>query len=376
MASTTSPAFLDHFATLPDPRIERSKLHHLVDIVFIAVCATIAGANGFVGMEEFGHDKKEWLQRFLELPHGIPSHDTFGRVLAALRPEAFLQCFLSWVEALAETTQGQVVCIDGKTARASLDRSQGKNPLHVVTAWATANQLVLGQVAVDEKSNEITAIPRLLALLELHGAIVTIDAMGCQQDIVAQIREQGADYVVAVKGNQEHLEEDIQNHFLDCDEGRRSPRGRSVYEEKDKGHGREECRHYEAMPVPKALRHRERWRDLHSIVRVTRTWQERGEDKSEVRYFASSLRPDAQLVAQPIRAHWGIENGLHWVLDMYFQEDRSRARIDNAAENLALLRRWVLSLLRRDKTLKGGTETRRLKAAWNESNLEKLLGLR
>jgi predicted transposase YbfD/YdcC len=236
--------------------------------------------------------------------------------------------------------------------------------------------LLLGQVAVEEKSNEITAIPRLLEILELHGAIVTIDAMGCQKEIAAKIRERGADYVLAVKGNQEHLEEDVIEHFSKLDAGKSPGRGFSSYQTKEEtAHGRTEQRFCDAVPVPATLRHLEDWKDLRSLCRVTRLYTEKGEEKSEVRYFISSLKADAKLLAKAIRGHWGIENGLHWVLDMYFGEDRNRARTDHAAENLALLRRWVLSMLARDKSMKASIEKKRLSAGWNEDNLEKLLGM-
>jgi predicted transposase YbfD/YdcC len=375
MAETSSPILFEHFAELPDPRLERSKCHPLGDIVFIAICAMLCGANDFVAMEAFGKAKRVWLSKFLTLPNGIPSHDTFGRVFAALDKQAFLQCFFSWVKSLEKATKGLLVGIDGKTARASGDAAADLKPLHVVSAWAAQNRLLLGQVATEEKSNEITAIPRLLEILELHGAIVTIDAMGCQKDIAAKIRERKADYVLSAKGNQEHLEEDIIDHFAQRDAGQLSGHDLSRHEERDKGHGRVESRCCEAVPVPSTLRNLEAWKDLHSICRVTRTYTEKGEEKSEVRYFISSLQPNAKLLAQAIRGHWGIENGLHWVLDMYFGEDRNRARTDNAAENLALLRRWLLSLLRQDTTLKAGIEKKRQTAGWNEEFLEQLLGL-
>jgi predicted transposase YbfD/YdcC len=376
MARKASPALLDHFADLADPRMERTKRHQLTDIIFIAVCAIVCGANDFVGMEEFGKSKQAWLKKYLRLPNDIPSHDTFGRVFAALDAQGFLDCFRSWVESLALTTKGMLVGFDGKTARASGDAAQDQNPVHVVSAWAAANRLLLGQVAVEEKSNEITAIPRLLEILELHGAIVTIDAMGCQKEIAAKIRERGADYVLAVKGNQEHLEEDIIEQFGKLDAGEISRRGLSSYATKEEtGHGRTEQRFCDALPVPATLRHLEDWKDLHSICRVTRIYTEKGEAKSEVRYFISSLKASAKLLAEAIRGHWGIENGLHWVLDMYFGEDRNRARTDHAAENLALLRRWVLSMLARDTSTKASIEKKRLTAGWNEDNLEKLLGL-
>jgi predicted transposase YbfD/YdcC len=368
-----SAAVFTHFANLDDPRLERTKRYSLLEIVFIALCAVISGANDFVAMEKFGKSKKTWLQKYLELPQGIPSHDTFGRVLAALQPEQFLDCFLNWVEGVKEATKGKVIGIDGKTARASLDRAKGKNPLHVVSAWAVENRLVLGEVAVDSKSNEITAIPRLLELLELEGAIVTIDAMGCQKEIAAQIRARGADYVLSVKGNQEHLEEDILACFAERDEEGRPPF--SVQESKEKGHGREDYRRCEVLPVPKTLRHLEAWPGLCSIARVTRVYTEKGVSKSDVRFFISSLKADAATLAKAIRGHWGIENGLHWVLDMYFGDDRSRARTGAAAANLGVLRRWVLSWLRQDTTVDGSIEKKRLQAGWDTDKLEKILGL-
>lgn len=367
--------FFDHFGTLEDPRIERCKRHSLCDILFIAVCAMLAGANDFVAMQKFGHAKRDWLKKFLELPNGIPSHDTIGRVFALLDGERFIQCFLSWVQTIHRVTAGEIIAVDGKTARASLDRAKGQHPLHIVSAWASANRVVLGEIMVDEKSNEITAIPKLLQLLELHGAIVTIDAMGCQKDIAAKVRERGADYVLAVKGNQEHLEEDVLDYFAGLDEGNKHPRHRSRMTQRSAGHGRVETRWYDAVPVPTTLRHRDEWQDLRSLCRVTRVWTERGEAKSEVRYFISSLPADAKVLAKAILGHWGVENGLHWVLDMYFGEDRSRARTEHAAANLAVLRRWIVTLLRQDTTVTGGIEKKRLQAGWNESILEQLLGL-
>ena len=375
MSDDRSPSILLSFASLPDPGIDRSKLHHLGDIIFITLCAVLCGANDLVSVQKFGQARLNWLRRFLELPNGIPSHDTFGRVIAALDPHAFIDCFVCWVQSLARSSQRMFISIDGKTARASLDRAGSKGPLHVVSAWATQSRLVLGQVAVEEKSNEITAIPALLEMLELSGAVVSIDAMGCQKEIVAQVRAQGADYVVTVKANQEHLEEDIRQAFDRLDEGERS-RGRlSVFQTEDKGHGREETRRYEALPVPRGLRNRGAWQDARSICRVIRLYKDREKECSEVRYFLSSLPAKAAQLAEVIRGHWGIENGLHWVLDMYFAEDRNRSRKDHAAENLALLRRWVISMLRNDTTLTGSIEKKRQQAGWNEVNLEKLLGI-
>jgi predicted transposase YbfD/YdcC len=374
MSESLVPTLLAPFATLEDPRIDRTKRFPLLDLIFIALCAVVSGANDCVAMEKFGKSKREWLEKFLSLPHGIPCHDTFNRVFAALDGEAFMAGFLKWVEALQESTDGKLVAIDGKTARATLDRAKGKNPLHIVSAWMAENRLFLGQEVVEEKSNEITAIPKLLAVLQLTGAIVTIDAMGCQKEIAAKIRDKKADYVLAVKGNQEHLEEDIIGAFAAVDEGQSRPTLRT-HTEHAKGHGRIETRRTQVMAVPVTLRNQAAWQDIASIARCTRTYTEQGVAKSEVRYFISSLPPQAKKIARAIRGHWGIENGLHWVLDMYFAEDRNRARAGHAAANLGLLRRWVLSLLQRNESISGGIEKKRLQAAWNDFAREKLLGL-
>jgi predicted transposase YbfD/YdcC len=380
MCRSQAPTLLAPFAQLKDPRIDRTKVYGLLDLIFIALCAVVSGANDCVGIAKFANTKRVWLEKYLDLPEGeTPSHDTFTRVFAALDGRAFVDCFLQWVAALEESTAGKVVAIDGKTARATLDRRKQKNPLHVVSAWVTENQLFLGQEVVDDKSNEITAIPKLLAVLELKGALVTIDALGCQKEIADTIREQGADYVLAVKGNQEHLEDDVVAAFAAVDEDGSTAQVDThkvdTYTEDNKGHGREESRRTQTLPVPDSLRNQAAWRDLWSIARCTRTYTERGVEKSEVRYFISSLKPDAQRIARAIRGHWGIENGLHWVLDLYFAEDRNRARTGNAAANLALLRRWVISLLRRDTSIQGGIEKKRLQAAWNDQAREAILGL-
>jgi predicted transposase YbfD/YdcC len=374
MPESLVPTLLAPFAALEDPRLDRTKRYPLLDILFIALCAVVSGANDCVAMEKFGKSKRAWLEKYLSLPDGTPCHDTFTRVFAAVDGEAFATCFLKWVEALQESTDGQLVAIDGKTARATLDRAKGKNPLHIVSAWAAENRLFLGQEVVDEKSNEITAIPKLLAVLELTGAIVTIDAMGCQKEIAAKIREKKADYVLAVKGNQEHLEEDSIAAFAAVDQGQSPPTLRT-HTEHAHGHGRVETRWTQAMTVPATLRNCAAWQDVATIARCTRSYTENGVEKSEVRYFISSLPPQVEKIARAIRGHWGIENGLHWVLDMYFAEDRHRARTGNAAANLGLLRRWVLSLLQRNQAITGGIEKKRLQAAWNDQVRETLLGL-
>jgi predicted transposase YbfD/YdcC len=374
MAASKAPTLLAPFTQLEDPRIDRTKRYSLLDLIFIALCAVVSGANDCVAMAKFAKVKRVWLQKYLDLPEETPSHDTFSRLFAIVDGKTFVDCFLKWVQGLEQATAGKVVAIDGKTARATLDRRKDKSPLHVVSAWVTENQLFLGQEVVDDKSNEITAIPKLLEVLELTGAIVTIDAMGCQKDIAAKIRDKGADYVLAVKGNQEHLEEDIMEAFLAVDEGQSTSQV-DTYTERNKGHGREETRCTQTMAVPEDLRNQDAWKDVRSIARCTRTYCEQGVEKSEVRYFISSLKPYAKRLARAIRSHWGVENGLHWVLDMYFAEDRNRARRGNAAANLALLRRWVISVLRRDTSTTGGIEKKRLEAAWSDAAREAILGL-
>lgn len=373
MSPTTSSSFFEHFALVDDPRVNRRRRHQLLDILFIALCATIAGADDFLAMEIWGKARIDWLKKYLELPNGIPSHDTFNRVFQAINPTQFVNCFRNWVQPFCERLGVKFIAIDGKTARATLDRKHAKKPLHIVSAWASEAHLLLGQTAVDEKSNEITAIPRLLELLDLHGAIITIDAMGCQKEIAATIREGGGHYVLPVKGNQDTLEDDLMTAFA-AESEKADPQINSQTTT-EKGHGRIETRIVEIMPVPKSVRNQDLWKDLKSIGRVTRIYQEKGIEKSEVRYFISSLAARVKLFGQAVRGHWGVENGLHWTLDMYFGEDRSRARAGNAAENLALLRRWVLSLLRQDTTVKGSLPKKRYQATLNVNNVEKILNL-
>jgi predicted transposase YbfD/YdcC len=367
----TSPSFVDNFAQLNDPRVNRRRRHKLLDILFIALCATLGGADDFLAMEAWGRSRIDWLKQYLELPNGIPSHDTFNRVFQALDPRQFLECFRRWVQPLCESLGLKLIAIDGKSNRATLDRKKHKNPLHVISAWASEAHLLLGQMAVDEKSNEITAVPQLLELLDLHGAIVTLDALCCQKEIAAKIREGGGHYVLAVKGNQEHLEEDVMAAF--GAEQAKAHNHISSVTTHEHGHGRVETRVVDTMPVPARVRHQELWKDLKSIARVTRMYQEKGEEKSEVRYFITSLAPKPKVLGRAVRNHWGVENGLHWTLDMYFGEDRHRARAGNAAENMALLRRWVLSLLRQDTTVKASVPKKRYMATLDVEILEKFL---
>jgi predicted transposase YbfD/YdcC len=340
-----------HFATLTDPRIERAKEHRLLDIITITLCAVLCGADDWVAIETFGHAKEAWLRTFLALPGGIPSHDTFGRVFARLDPTEFRACFLAWVQAVSgsEVADG-VVAIDGKTARRSHDHSQGKAALHLVSAWASANALVLGQVATDQKANEITAIPALLRLLALEGCTVTIDAMGCQTAIAAQVVEQGADYVLALKDNQPRLHERVRLAFEDARTGRTTaPTELDQARSLDKGHGRIEQRRCWALGGPDYLAYLDptgAWAGLQSVALIESTRRIGDQVSSERRYYLSSLPPDAALLGQAIRDHWGIENRLHWVLDIAFREDDSRFRTGHGPENFAIVRHVALNLLR------------------------------
>jgi predicted transposase YbfD/YdcC len=362
-----------HFADLTDPRIDRSRLHELLDIVTIAICAVVAGADSWDDIEDFGKAKYDWLRTFLDLPNGIPSHDTFRRLFERLDPDEFQRGFLGWIEALHEATERQVIAIDGKTLRRSFDRAKGKSALHMVHAWATANHLLLGQVAVDEKSNEITAIPVLLKMLKISGAIVTIDAMGCQKEIARTIQERNADYLLALKANHERLYEQVVA-FWDraCARLMKGPDIR-YHREWSEGHGRTECRRCWATSDLSWLEGREQWAGLRSVVFIE---SERfiGDSLSvETRYYLSSLPNDAPLLNGAVRSHWGVENSLHWVLDVTFDEDRSRIKKENAPENFGLLRRLALCLLKKETSSKRSIKGKRLKAAWDDGYLRRVL---
>jgi predicted transposase YbfD/YdcC len=362
-----------HFAGLTDPRIDRSRLHELLDIIAIAICAVVAGADSWDDIEDFGNAKAAWLSTFLDLPNGIPSHDTFRRLFERLDPDQFQRGFLGWIEALHEATERQVIAIDGKTLRRSFDRAKGKSALHMVHAWATANHLLLGQVAVDEKSNEITAIPKLLKMLGIAGAIVTIDAMGCQKEIARTIRGREADYILALKANHEHLFGQVVA-FWDraCARLMKGP-DLGYHREWSEGHGRDEFRRCWATSDLSWLEGREEWKDLKSVVMVE---AERfiGDALSvETRYYLSSLENDAKLLNGAIRSHWGVENSLHWVLDVTFQEDRSRMKKENAPENFGLLRRLALCLLKKESSSKRSIKGKRLRASWDEGYLQRVL---
>lgn len=366
-----SPTVAAHFAKLKDPRIEKKNRHLFIDIIVIAVCAVIGDADGWEQIEIFAKAKREWFSTFLELPNGIPGHDTFRRVLSRLNAKAFQECFLSWIKSAANTLPGEVIPIDGKTLRRSYDSGSDKAAIHMVSAWASENRLVLGQVKTEEKSNEINAIPELLKLLEIKGCIVTIDAMGCQTKIADQIIEQGGDYVLGLKGNQGALLEAVEEVFAQADEKTFNSEKFDVYQTEDNAHGRNEFRSYyttNAEDLPMASK----WRGLKTIGIVVSEREERGEKSSEWRYYISSLESKAELFAKAVRCHWGIENSLHYVLDVSFREDECRIRKDNGAENFAVLRHIALNLLQREQT-KMSIRQKRFRAACDNGFLAKVL---
>ena len=377
-------SILDYFAELPDPRRDNeNKRHQLIDIIAISILATICGAEHFTEMEDYGQANLDFLRTFLELPNGIPSHDTFGYVFARLDCNDFKRCFAAWVNSIRDATDGEVVAIDGKTLRRSHQRGRGKGPLHLVSAWAANNRLTLGEVKVDEKSNEITAVPELLKLLYLKGCIVTIDAMGTQKEIARQIREKEADYVLALKDNQPTLYAEVEGIFIAEEDSLRSEKksksqesGSTMYETVEQGHGRRETRRVLSVAAPEWLGKKETWQDLRSLVMVEAKREVNGQASTERRYFISSLSPDAQRAAEIVRSHWGIENSLHWVLDVAFREDDSRVRAGNAPENLALIRKLTHNLLKHETTLKRGIKTKRLVAAWDRKYLLKILNVK
>jgi predicted transposase YbfD/YdcC len=411
MSEVISVSLFEHFSTLPDPRVDRTKRHMLLDILGLSMCAVICGADGWEAIEEFGHSKSEWLHQFLELPHGIPSHDTIRRVFTRLSPTEFQRCFQEWIQAISTHTAGHIISVDGKTLRRSYDRADNKAALHMVSAWASANRLVLGQLKTEEKSNEITAIPELLKILALKGCIVTIDAMGCQTAIAGQIIEQGADYVLALKGNQGSIHHKVVEFFDQFHGPKPEPESKPESESKpdqeskpepeskpdqespqkreqkqkawgqatgfsetvDGDHGRIEIRRYWQVSDLAWLDERSQWKHLQSIGMVEAERHVGDQMSVERRYYLSSLEPDVPRFAQAVRGHWGIENSVHWVLDVGFREDESRIRKGFAPANFAVLRHIALNVLRQDTHCTRGTPTKRLKAGWNDAYLAHLL---
>lgn len=369
---STPVSLSHHFRDLVDPRTGQCT-HDLLDVVAITICAVICGQHSWTDIELYGENHYDWLKTFLRLPHGIPSHDTFRYIFTRLDPLAFQRCFGTWIQALSQATDLKLIAIDGKALRASLDRAHGKAALHLVSAWATENHLTLGQVATDAKSNEITAIPRLLEILDLAGAIVTIDAMGCQKDIAEQIQEAGADYLLAVKENQPHLLEDIQAAVTKhCDQAAAGDEA-TWFETVEEGHGRREVRTYTLLSDLSQLRDRELWAGLYGVCAVVSARTVGDATTTEIRYYIGSLQASVEQWARAIRGHWGIENSLHWVLDVLYREDYSRARAEHGAENLAWLRRMAVSLLRNDTTCQRSLRQKSLKALCDHGFLLQLL---
>ena len=372
MPAKKSAAIEEYFSEVTDPR-RREGTYPLINFLVIAVCAVICGADDFVAIAEFGRAKKKFLEKFLDLSAGIPSHDRFNAIFRAIKPAEFEKCLLSWITALHEVTDGQVVAIDGKTLRRSFDAASSKAAIHMVSAWATANHISLGQVVVDEKSNEITAIPKLLEMLALSGALVTIDAMGCQTEIASAIVEADADYVLAVKGNQPTLHDGLVFFFADHqadDFARVNVRRHETHEH---GHGRDEMRFYYVCPVPEDLPDKERWRKLRAVGLAVNNTVRDGKECIEFRYYILSRFVSGKRFAEAVRSHWAIENRLHWQLDVTFQEDQSRIRKGHADANFSSLRRTALSLLKNNHTKKVGVKNKRLVAALNDDYLTEVL---
>jgi len=367
---------ITHFSNITDKRKPNGIRHKLIDIIVIAICGVICGADDWVMVEYFGNAKREWFETFLELPHGIPSHDTFGKVFALIDPKEFQASFLNWVHEIARITSGQLIAIDGKTVRRSHDRSKGKEAIHLVSAWASENGVALGQVKVDDKSNEITAIPELLKILDIHGCIVSIDAIGTQKEIISTILEQGGDYLLTVKQNQGTLYDQIDFAFsIDCEnEFKDAPYD---YAKKvEKSHGRIETRECWVTSDPEYIAYidpKGNWEKLRSLAIIKATRVIEGESSSQTRYFISSVKPGAPRMMQLIRNHWEVENKLHWSLDVSFNEDNSRVRTGHAPENLALIRKMALNLLRQNKTKKCGAKTKRMLCAIDTNFLMEIL---
>jgi predicted transposase YbfD/YdcC len=374
MDSLAPRGLLRYFAELPDPRMNRTKRHLLGDILTITICAVICGAEGWVQVAQFGRCKLKWFKTFLALPNGIPSHDTFGRVFARLDPAAFEACFLKWIADLATASGVRLIALDGKTLRRSLDAANGKAAIHMVSAWCAANHLVLGQVATDAKSNEITAIPELLKLLDLAGAVVTIDAIGCQKKIAAQIADQGGDYLLQLKGNQGGLHDETALLFDQClrDDCLGIPYTTAATT--NGGHGRVEQRRIWVTPETGWFAERGKWKNLRSLARVESRRTVNGKTSVEYRYYISSLTAeDPARMLTLIRGHWGIENSLHWSLDIAFREDDCRIRRGHAAENFSRLNRIALNLLKSETQQKVGIKTKRLVAGWDHDYLLSVL---
>lgn len=363
------------FDKLLDPRVEGRCDHKLIDIIIIAICGVISGADGWVGIETYGKAKETWLTQYLSLENGVPSHDTFGDVFAQLDGEAFQAGFSRWVESIFTLTSGQVVAIDGKTARRSHDKTIGKDAIHMVSAWASENGIVLGQRKVDDKSNEITAIPELLRLLDISSCVVTIDAMGCQTEIAQTIRDEKADYILRVKDNQLKLRQDLEDWFVHGDQRQFEGMQMDFFEQVSKTSGRVEIRRCWAIAdavTMEHIRHYEGWADLESIIRLERETHVHDQVRHDIAYYISSLTNDAQRILEATRHHWAIENSFHWVLDVTFREDDSRIRRGDSPQNMAVLRHLALNILKRDQT-KSSLKQKRFRAGLDDCFMLQLL---
>jgi predicted transposase YbfD/YdcC len=358
-----------HFSNIDDPRKYNIR-HNLIDIITIAICAIICGAENWVDVEQYGKSKYDWLKQFLHLPNAIPSHDTFGRVFSLLDPKQFNEAFTCWWQSIQTLVYKKQVAIDGKTLRASHDKASNKSAIHMVSAWAVQNGIVLGQIKTDEKSNEITAIPELIKQLELEGSIVSIDAMGCQKSIAKQIVDKQADYIFSLKGNHSAFHDQIKMFFQD---NTNSVAGFDLFQSTDGDHGRIEIRRYCTTDNIDWLQGKEQWAGLKTITMVQRQRHINDKTSTETSYYISSIEMNAEKIARAIRGHWHIENSLHWVLDVSFDEDRCRVRKNHAPANMATLRHIVLNLIKQEKSFKGSVKTKRLKAAWENSYLLKIL---
>ena len=365
----------DHFASLKDPRTPDKTDHRLIDVVTIAICAVICGADGFTEIADYGKAKYDWFKGFLELPNGIPSHDTFGRIFSLISPDGFQNCFQSWIQTVAALTSGEVVAIDGKCLRRSHDRSSNKAAIHMVNAWASRNRVTIGQVKTDDKSNEITAIPELLNMLELEGCVVTIDAMGCQTKIASAIVDKGADYVLALKDNQANLSEDVKLYFEEAVQCGIDDYAIETYKSVNGGHGRIETRKCYTCSDIDWLEAKAKWTGLKTIVRIDSERDGDGKIGNDTRYYITSLENDPKRILQAVRSHWGVENSHHWVLDVAFREDESRIRKGHAAENFSVLRNIAANLLRKETSSKRGIKSKRLRAGWDTDYLVKCLPL-
>lgn len=369
MKKAPGASIIEHFSSLPDPRILRKTRHKLIDIVVITVCAVICGAEDWADVVDYTEAKLDWLKTFLELPNGIPSHDTFGRVMSLIEPEQFGKCMVDWIRDVFGADVKGTVAIDGKTARRSHDRANGRSAIHMVSAWAVENHLILGQVKTDDKSNEINAIPELLKTIDVKGSVVTIDAMGCQKEIAKQIVEQGGDYVFSLKGNQGNLHKDVELLFEKAREDNFKDLPHDTHTTVDGGHGRIETRHYTTTDYVEWFEEKSKWPKLTTFGMVESERDMGDHNTKEMRYFISSLPSEAKRFGEAVRGHWGIENGLHWSLDVAFREDDSRVRKGHGPTNLAIINRFALSLIRQDPTRKVGVKVCRKRAGWKNDYL-------